>query len=96
MAKQLEAELKAFDEADKHGAESDVEQLLLGSETLFRMLTATVSMLDRDGCCAEELRDLSETTYSADSAVDDPSYRLADWLYGCVYMKEMIAGEVEA
>ena len=96
MAKQLEAELKEFDEADKHGAESDADQLLLGSETLFRMLTATVSMLDRDGSRAEELRDLSETTYSADSTDDDMSCRLVNWLYGCVYMTEMIAREIEA
>ncbi len=95
-AKQIEAELNAFNEADKSGAESDVDQLLLGSETLFRMLTATASLLDADGSYSDEMRDLSENTYSADSEDKDPTYRLANWLYGCVYMTELIARVIQA
>ena len=96
MLKQIEAELKAFNEADKSRTESDVDQLLLGSETLFRMLTATVSVLNTDGSYSDEMRDLSENTYSADSTDADPTYRLANWLYGCVYMTELIAREIAA
>lgn len=96
VAKQIEAELNAFNEADKSGAESDVDQLLLGSETLFRMLTATASVLDADGSYSDEMRDLSENTYSADSEDKEPTYRLANWLYGCVYMTELIARVIQA
>ena len=96
MLKQIEAELKAFNEADKSRTESDVDQLLLGSETLFRMLTATVSVLDARGSCSDEMRNLSENTYSADREDADPTYRLANWLYGCVYMTELIAREIAA
>ena len=96
MIKQIEAELNAFNEADKSGTESDVDQLLLGSETLFRMLTATVSVLDAGGSFSDEMQTLSENTYSADSEDKDPTYRLANWLYGCVYMTELIAGEIQA
>ncbi len=95
MVRQIEAEMKAFGEAES-GTESDVEQLLLGSETLFRMLTAVVSVLDADGSYSEELHELSENTYAADGENDDPVYGLANWLYGCVYMTEMIAREIEA
>ncbi len=96
MIKQIEAELNAFNEADKSDAESDVDQLLLGSETLFRMLTATASVLDAGGSFSDEMQTLSENTYSADSEDKDPTYRLANWLYGCVYMTELIAGEIQA
>ena len=96
MIKQIEAELNDFNEADKSGTESDVDQLLLGSETLFRMLTATASVLDAGGSFSDEMQTLSENTYSADSEDKDPTYRLANWLYGCVYMTELIAGEIQA
>lgn len=96
MIKQIEAELNNFNEADKSGTESDVDQLLLGSETLFRMLTATVSVLDAGGSFSDEMQTLSENTYSADSEDKDPTYRLANWLYGCVYMTELIAREIQA
>ena len=96
MIKQIEAELNAFNEADKSDAESDVDQLLLGSETLFRMLTATASVLDAGGSFSDEMQTLSENTYSADSEDKDPTYRLANWLYGCVNMTELIAGEIQA
>ena len=96
MIKQIEVELNAFNEADKSDAESDVDQLLLGSETLFRMLTATASVLDAGGSFSDEMQTLSENTYSADSEDKDPTYRLANWLYGCVYMTELIAGEIQA
>ena len=96
MIKQIEAELNDFNEADKSGTESDVDQLLLGSETLFRMLTATASVLDAGGSYSDEMRDLSENTYSADSEDKDPTYRLANWLYGCVYMTELIARVIQA
>ena len=77
MIKQIEAELNDFNEVDKSGTESDVDQLLLGSETLFRMLTATVSVLDAGGSFSDEMQTLSENTYSADSEDKDPTYRLA-------------------
>ena len=96
MAKQIEAELNAFNEADKSDTETDVDQLLLGSETLFRMLTATASVLDAGGSYSDEMQDLSENTYSADSEDKDPTYRLANWLYGCVYMTELIARVIQA
>lgn len=96
MIKQIEAELNDFNEADKSGTESDVDQLLLGSETLFRMLTATASVLDAGGSFSDEMQTLSENTYSADSEDKDPTYRLANWLYGCVYMTELIAREIQA
>ena len=96
MIKQIEAELNAFNEADKSDAESDVDQLLLGSETLFRMLTATASVFDAGGSFSDEMQTLSENTYSADSEDKDPTYRLANWLYGCVYMTELIAREIQA
>ena len=96
MIKQIEAELNAFNEADKSDAESDVDQLLLGSETLFRMLTATASVLDAGGSFSDEMQTLSENTYNADSEDKDPTYRLANWLYGCVYMTELIAREIQA
>ena len=96
MIKQIEAELNDFNEADKSGTESDVDQLLLGSETLFRMLTATASVLDAGGSFSDEMQTLSENTYSANSEDKDPTYRLANWLYGCVYMTELIAREIQA
>ena len=96
MVKQIEAELNAFNEANKSGTESVEDQFLLGSETLFRMLTATVSVLDTDGSYSDEMRDLSENAYSADSKDADPMYRLANWLYGCVYMTELIARAIQA
>jgi hypothetical protein len=96
MAKQIEAELNTFNEADKSVTESDVDQLLLGSETLFRMLTATASMLDASGSYSDEMRDLSENTYSADREDPDPTYRLANWFYGCVYMTDLIARAIQA
>lgn len=36
------------------------------------------------------------TDVSADSEDKDPTYRLANWLYGCVYMTELIAREIQA
>ena len=96
MVKQIETELKAFNEANKSGTESVEDQLLLGSETLFRMLTATVSVLDAGGSYSDEMRDLSGNTYFADSENKDPTYRLANWLYGCVYMTELIARVIQA
>ncbi len=95
-AKQIDAELEAFGKADKDSTGSDLEQLLLGSETLFRMLTAVVSVLDSGGGFSDAIRELSENTYAADAENDDAIYRLANWLYGCVYMTDLIAQEIEA
>ena len=36
------------------------------------------------------------TDFSGESEDKDPTYRLANWLYGCVYMTELIAGEIQA
>ena len=96
VIRQIEEELAAFDEADKNHAETDVDQLLLGSETLFRMLTALASVLDADGSFSAELREISENTYVADDQNGEATFRLANWLYGCVYMTDVIVGEIEA
>ncbi len=96
MANQIDAELEAFDKADKNVTDSDVDQLLLGSETLLRMLTAVASVLDSSGSYSDSVRELSESTYSTAMEDDDPSFSLACWLYGCVYMTNLIAKEIEA
>ncbi len=93
-ASQIESELASFYEADKSDTGSDVEQLVLGSETLFRMLTAISSLVDTDGSFFDELREISENAYSADSEAEDAIFKLANWLYGCVYMTELIAREL--
>ena len=36
------------------------------------------------------------TDFSGESEDKDPTYRLANWLYGCVYMTELIAREIQA
>lgn len=95
MVKQIESELEAFDKADKDTS-SDMDQLLLGSETLFRMLTAVASVLDSGSSYSDSLHELSENTYSSVTEGDDPSFKLACWLYGCVYMTDLIAKEIEA
>lgn len=95
LDRQIEAELEAFDEADKE-TESDVDQLLLGSETLFRMLTALASILDTNGSFSDTVREISENSYSADTEEYGPSFALANWLYGCVHMTRLIAEEMEA
>lgn len=94
LDRQIEAELEAFDEADKE-TESDVDQLRLGSETLFRMLTAVASILGSDDSYSKEVLDLSDDTYATDAENEDATYRLANWLYGCVYMTDVIAREIE-
>ena len=96
MVKQIEAELEAFNEADKNKTGSDVDQLLLGSESLFRMLTAIVSVMDGNGSFSEELREISENTYSLDAEEGEPAFRLANWLYGCVHMTNLICEAIEA
>ena len=96
MVKQINAELEAFSKADKSGTSSDLDQLRLGAETLFRMLTAISSILDSSGSYSNEVHELSENTYTADEENDEPTYKLANWLYGCVYMTEMIAREIGA
>ena len=96
MVKQINAELEAFNRANKSGTSSDLDQLRLGAETLFRMLTAISSILDSSGSYSDEVHKLSENTYTADEENDEPTYKLANWLYGCVYMTEMIAREIGA
>ena len=96
MIKQIEAELQAFDDTDKQAASSAEDQLLLGSETLFRMLTALASILDTNGSFSDTVREISENSYSADTEEYGPSFALANWLYGCVHMTRLIAEEMEA
>lgn len=96
MVRQIETELEAFQTADKTSASTDLDQLVLGSETLFRMLTAVASVIDSDGTFADAVQELSENTYAADNEENEQLYRLANWLYGCVYMTEIIAEEIEA
>lgn len=96
MIRQIDAEVKAFDDADKLGTSSDVDQLLLGSETLLRMLTAVASMLDTNGSFSASVREISENTYSVDTKAEGPAYALANWLYGCVSMTDLIAQEMGA
>ena len=72
-----------------------MDQLLHGSETLFRMLTAVASILGSDDSYSEEVHDLSDDTYATDAENEDATYRLANWLYGCVYMTDVIAREIE-
>ena len=96
MIRQIDAEVKAFDDADKLGTSSDVDQLLLGSETLLRMLTAVASILDTRGSFSASVREISENTYSVDTEAEGPSYALANWLYGCVHMTSLIAEEMGA
>jgi len=95
MISQIEKEMEAFGEADKTETASDTDQLVLGSETLLRMLTAVGSVLDSEGKYAAELRELSENVYAADDEEAGPMFRLANWLYGCVAMTGMIAEEIE-
>jgi hypothetical protein len=95
MAKQIDAELEDFSKADNE-AGNDMDQLLVGSETLFRMLTAVGSILDASGSYSDSLRELSENTYDSVTEDDDPSFKLACWLYGCVYMTDLIAKEIQA
>lgn len=36
------------------------------------------------------------TDVSGESEDKDPTFWPANWLYGCVYMTELIAGEIQA
>ena len=92
--RQIEEELEAFSEADKANTATDADQLVLGSETLLRMLTAIGSLLDSEGKFDADLREVSENAYATDNEEAEPLYRLANWLYGCVGMTGIIAEEI--
>ena len=69
-------------------------QFVNGGESLLRMLTAIASMRD-DGSYAENIQTISEDTYAAAEADDDPMYQLANWLYGCTNMMAVVVWQLE-
>ena len=69
-------------------------QFVNGGESLLRMLTAIASMRD-DGSYAENIQTISEDTYAAAEADDDPMYQLANWLYGCTSMLAVVVWQLE-
>ena len=92
---QIDEEMAAFHEGDEAAADI-AGQLVNGGETLFRLMTAMASVLAPDSDYAARIREVSESKYAESKMDDDTSYRLANWLYGCVAMTGLLVEEVMA
>ena len=93
MVNQVKKETAAFQSGDEAAADLPA-QFVNGGESLLRMLTAIASMRD-DGSYAENIQTISEDTYAAAEADDDPMYQLANWLYGCTSMLAVVVWQLE-
>ena len=93
MVNQVKKETSAFQAGDEAAADLSA-QFVNGGESLLRMLTAIASMRD-DGSYAENIQTISEDTYAAAEADDDPMYQLANWLYGCTSMMAVVVWQLE-
>ena len=93
MVNQVKKETSAFQAGDEAAADLSA-QFVNGGESLLRMLTAIASMRD-DGSYAENIQTISEDTYAAAEADDDPMYQLANWLYGCTSMMAVMVWQLE-
>lgn len=93
MVNQVKKETAAFQAGDEAAADLSA-QFVNGGESLLRMLTAIASMRD-DGSYAENIQTISEDTYAAAEADDDPLYQLANWLYGCTSMMAVVVWQLE-
>ena len=93
MVNQVKKETAAFQSGDEAAADLSA-QFVNGGESLLRMLTAIASMRD-DGSYAENIQTISEDTYAAAEADDDPMYQLANWLYGCTSMMAVMVWQLE-
>ena len=93
MVNQVKKETAAFQAGDEAAADLSA-QFVNGGESLLRMLTAIASMRD-DGSYAENIQTISEDTYAAAEADDDPMYQLANWLYGCTSMMAVVVWQLE-
>ena len=72
MVNQVKKETAAFQAGDEAAADLSA-QFVNGGESLLRMLTAIASMRD-DGSYAENIQTISEDTYAAAEADDDPMF----------------------
>ena len=93
MVNQVKKETAAFQAGDEAAADLSA-QFVNGGESLLRMLTAIASMRD-DGSYADNIQTISEDTYAAAEADDDPMYQLANWLYGCTSMMAVVVWQLE-
>ena len=93
MVNQVKKETSAFQAGDEAAPDLSA-QFVNGGESLLRMLTAIASMRD-DGSYAENIQTISEDTYAAAEADDDPMYQLANWLYGCTSMMAVMVWQLE-
>ena len=93
MVNQVKKETAAFQAGDEAAADLPA-QFVNGGESLLRMLTAIASMRD-DGSYADNIQTISEDTYAAAEADDDPLYQLANWLYGCTSMMAVVVWQLE-
>ena len=93
MVNQVKKETAAFQSGDEAAADLSA-QFVNGGESLLRMLTAIASMCD-DGSYADNIQTISEDTYAAAEADDDPMYQLANWLYGCTSMMAVMVWQLE-
>ena len=93
MVDQIKSETAAFQAGDEAAADLSA-QFVNGGESLLRMLTAIASLRD-DGSYAENIQGISENTYAAAEADDDPLYQLANWLYGCTSMMAVLVWQLE-
>ncbi len=93
MVDQIKSETAAFQAGDEAAADLSA-QFVNGGESLLRMLTAIASLRD-DGSYTENIQGISENTYAAAEADDDPLYQLANWLYGCTSMMAVLVWQLE-
>ena len=93
MVNQVKKETSAFQAGDEAAPDLSA-QFVNGGESLLRMLTAIASMRD-DGSYADNIQTISEDTYAAAEADDDPLYQLANWLYGCTSMMAVVVWQPE-
>ena len=93
MVNQVKKETAAFQAGDEAAADLPA-QFVNGGESLLRMLIAIASMRD-DGSYADNIQTISEDTYAAAEADDDPVYQLANWLYGYTSMMAVMVWQLE-
>ena len=93
MVNQVKKETSAFQAGDEAAADLSA-QFVNGGEALLRMLTAIASLRD-DGSYGENIQTISEDTYAAAEADNDPMYQLANWLYGCTSMMAVMVWQLE-
>ena len=93
MVNQVKNETAAFQAGDEAAADLSAK-FVNGGEALLRMLTAIASLRD-DGSYTENIQTISEDTYAAVEADDDPLYQQANWLYGCTKMTAVVVWQLE-